>query len=317
MARPLRIEFPGAWYHAMNRVAGRAMAFKAAGNQRLFLALLPDLPERFGVEIHAYCLMGNHYHLLLQTSDANLGRALRHFNGVLTQRINRQQRRDGPLFRGRYKALLVDADHYLLALSRYIHRNPLAAGLVKRLDHYTLSSYPAYLGQAKQAWLHTERVLDHFGRGAIGKYRAYVEHAGPDELSDFYTQERPGSILGDNAFKARMLKGRRPHREQPQSRHTSSPVTLDEILKAVSHEFEVSDTVLRKTKRGRGMRNLPRAIAMYLDQTMGRRRLTQIAAAFNVSHYSTVSATIGRLRRELETDPKLAKQLAAIQARLR
>lgn len=160
MARPLRIEYPGAWYHVMNRVAGRRRVLGAPQVTALFLELMADLDSRFGVECHAYCLMGNHYHLLLHTPEGNLGRAMRHFNGVFTQRFNRWAHSDGPLFRGRYQAILVDADHYLVNLSRYIHRNPLEAGRVKPLDRYAASSYPAYVGKtAIPDWLKTQAVL--------------------------------------------------------------------------------------------------------------------------------------------------------------
>jgi len=103
MVRPLRIEFEGAWYHVMNRGAARRDVFVSDSQRERFLELLADLVERFGIETHAYCLMGNHYHLLLHTPFGNLGRGMRHLNGVYTQFFNRDQGRDGALFRGRYK----------------------------------------------------------------------------------------------------------------------------------------------------------------------------------------------------------------------
>lgn len=161
---PAAYRYPGAWYHVMNRVAGRGLVFKERWTTELFLHLLQDLYQRFDIECHAYCLMGNHYHLLLRTPEPNLGRAMRHFNGLFTQRFNRRLHRDGSLFRGRYKAILVDADSYLLALSRYIHRNPLEASIVRRLDSYPGSSYPAYVGKVSTPdWLNTRFVLDILG----------------------------------------------------------------------------------------------------------------------------------------------------------
>ena len=135
MARPLRIEYPGAWYHAMNRGASGRAIFQSDRDRHAFLALFGDIAATFGVEVHAYCLMGNHYHLLLRTPRGNLSRALRHLNGVYTQRYNRTHGTDGPLFRGRFKAVLVDADTYLAALSRYIHLNPVTAGEEFRGHH--------------------------------------------------------------------------------------------------------------------------------------------------------------------------------------
>jgi putative transposase len=173
MARPLRIEYPGAWYHVMNRVAGRGLVFKERWTTDLFLRMLQDLGQRFDVECHAYCFMGNHYHLLLRTPEGNLGRGMRHFSGLFTQQYNRHLKRDGALFRGRYKAILVDADSYLLAVSRYIHRNPLEAGIVRKLDTYAGSSYPAYVGRADTpSWLKTDFALDILG-SSRAKYRQF------------------------------------------------------------------------------------------------------------------------------------------------
>ena len=135
MARPLRIEYSGAWYHVMNRGAGHREIYSDDVSRRRFLMLLDDINERYDVEIHAWCLMSNHYHLLVCTPKPNLGRAMRHVDGVYAQWWNRHRGTDGPLFRGRYKAILVDSNSYLLQLSRYIHRNPLEANLVDRAEH--------------------------------------------------------------------------------------------------------------------------------------------------------------------------------------
>lgn len=318
MARPLRIEYPGAWYHVMNRVAGRRIVFEDQGVSGLFLELLADLPDRFGLECHAYCLMGNHYHLLLHTPEGNLGRAMRHFNGVFTQRFNRRTGRDGALFRGRYKAILVDADNYLLAVSRYIHRNPLEAGVVQYLDRYVNSSYPAYLGQRpRPEWLRTETVLGLLGsRGSARRYRALVEQDGQDEVTTFYAAARQAPILGSKAFMKRMRRGRRPHPEQPGHKHLQRWPSGTEILAAVSAAWQVPVKALRRTERGRGKRNLPRAVAMYLSQKLGRQKLAEIACDFGVGHYATVAVTIRRLRDSLTQDPALAKRVMGIEGKL-
>lgn len=317
MSRPLRIEYPGAWYHVMNRVAGRGIVFNDPWVQRLFLELLADLRQRFAVECHAYCLMGNHYHLLLHAPEANLSRAMRHFNGLFTQRFNRHARRDGPLFRGRYKANLVDADSYLLAVSRYIHRNPLEAGLVRKLDSYAPSSYPAYVGRAAAPdWLETRFVLDVLGnRSQQARYRAFVEQGGEDEVSAFFKRERQAPILGSAEFVKRVRRGLKPHREQPKTQARRRSTTA-EILDAVSREFKVSLGDLRRTAHGRGRRNVPRAIAMHLCQTLGQEKLQEIADHFGVTHYATVSATIARLKRDLESDAALERRVKGIEARL-
>ncbi|MEW6114666.1 MAG: transposase, partial [Thermodesulfobacteriota bacterium] len=145
MSRPLRIEYPDAWYHVMNRGRRREAIFRDQDDYLRFVELLGQGSAMWNVRIAAFCLMPNHYHLLVRTPGANLSRFMRHVDGVYTQRFNRNHNFDGSLFRGRYKAILVDADTYLLELLRYIHRNPLRAGLASRLDRYAWSSHKGYL----------------------------------------------------------------------------------------------------------------------------------------------------------------------------
>ena len=203
MARPLRIEFPGRVVPRHESWGRAAVRFSPEdGQRRYFLALLAGAAERFNAEWHAYCLMGNHYHLLLRTPEGNLQRIMRHINGVYTQYYNRATGRDGPLFRGRYKAVLVDAEAYWTQLSRYIHRNPLEAGLVEDLSEYPWSSYPAYIGRAtKPDWLICDYVLLAIAqRNARTRYRAYVESVTEDEITCFYADGRHSPILGDDTF---------------------------------------------------------------------------------------------------------------------
>jgi len=121
MARPLRIEYPDAWYHVMNRGRKGEAVFKDKKDCLSFIELLREATETWNLRVSAYCLMANHYHLLLQTPEGNLSRCMRHLNGVYTQHFNRAHRADGPLFPGRYKSILLDADSYLLQVVRYVH----------------------------------------------------------------------------------------------------------------------------------------------------------------------------------------------------
>ena len=185
MVRPLRIEYPGAWYHVMNRGAQRRAIVEDDADRACFEEVLGTTSERFQVEVHAWCLMDNHYHLMVRTPEGNLGRAMRHLNGVYTQHFNRRHGRDGALFRGRYKAVLVEAEVYWTHLSRYVHRNPLEAGALADLSAYPWSSYPAYVGKAaRPKWLVTDAVLERFGNGAA--YRRFVEDPeGEPEVATF------------------------------------------------------------------------------------------------------------------------------------
>ncbi len=161
MPRPLRIEYDHAFYHVMNRGKGRQDIFHDGRYFQAFLDTVAEAQQRFNAVIHCYCLMSNHYHILIETPLGNLGRIMRHINGVYTQRYNRLKRTDGPLFRGRYKAILVDADSYLLQLSRYIHRNPIESKklLVEKLEQWPWSSYPAYTRKVDVPhWLTVDKV---------------------------------------------------------------------------------------------------------------------------------------------------------------
>jgi putative transposase len=131
VSRPLRIKFPNAWYHVMNRGRRAEKIFIDPNDYKVFVDLLKETAGTWNIKVAAYCLIYNHYHIFLKTPEANISRSMRHLNGVYTQRFNRRHKLDGPLFRGRYKSIVVGADHYLLQLVRYIHKNPVKAGLVE------------------------------------------------------------------------------------------------------------------------------------------------------------------------------------------
>ena len=174
--RPLRLEYEKAWYHVMNRGAAYQEIFKTNKHRQLFLDLLEDASSLFGIRIHAYCLMNNHYHLLVNTPRGNLSQAMRNINGLYTQRFNRLVKRDGPLFRGRYKAIVVDHDSYLLQVSRYIHLNPVEAKLSENPYHYRWSSFQYYFqNENKPAWLQIDKILSMVSnRNKREKYALYV-----------------------------------------------------------------------------------------------------------------------------------------------
>jgi putative transposase len=161
MARPLRIQFPDAVYHVMNRGAARQATFAGDANYQAFLDTVAEAHRLWGIEVFAYCLMGNHYHLCLRTPRGNLSRVMRHVDGLYTQRFNRSHRRDGTLFRGRYKAILVEESEYLAVVIRYIHLNAVDAGIVKMPEDYRWASH-RYYRETKGApsWLNTAEGVE-------------------------------------------------------------------------------------------------------------------------------------------------------------
>lgn len=154
MSRPLRIEYPGAFYHVTARGNERKDIFADDRDQERFLFYVNAAFERYKARIHAYCLMSNHYHLLIETPVGNLAQTMRHINGLYTTYFNVKRNRNGHLFQGRYKAILVEKDEYAGELSRYIHLNPVRAKIVERPEDYEWSSYRSYI-ETKRGQVYT------------------------------------------------------------------------------------------------------------------------------------------------------------------
>lgn len=306
MARPLRIEFEGAWYHVMNRGAARQDVFLSDVQRERFLELLGDLADRFGVETHAYCLMGNHYHLLVHTPLGNLGRGMRHLNGVYTQFFNRDQGRDGALFRGRYKAILVDADAYLLHLSSYIHRNPLEAGMVERLEDYPWSSYSAYIDKTTAAqWLCRDMVYLMLG-GKAKRYQSFVAKAIDEDLAQFYRGKSVSPILGDERFKQRVLEHGCDDPEIAERNRVHEPASLDKIIAVVAMTLDCDQQQIFASVRGQ--QNLARMLVAYFGHSAGQLTYREIAEALGMNHYSAVASSLRRLER-LRRESKQIRKL--------
>lgn len=178
MARPLRIEFAGALYHVTSRGDGKDNIYLKDSDRELFLEVLEDVKKRFNWALHAYCLMDNHYHLLVETPGGNLSKGMRHLNGVYTQRFNREHGRVGHVFQGRYKAILVQKESYLLELARYIVLNPVRARMVKEAKDWFWSSYRNTAGlEETPNWLSVDWILSAFSecrRDAITQYEVFV-----------------------------------------------------------------------------------------------------------------------------------------------
>jgi len=295
----------------MNRGAGRRDIYHTDVHRRLFLALLGDFPNRFGVEIHAYCLMGNHYHLLLHTPLGNLSRAMRHLDGVYTQKFNWLTGSDGPLFRGRFKSIVIDGDAYALQVSRYIHRNPVEIPGLTDWTAYPWSSYHAYINRTDSPnWLSRSVIYGLLG-GDAKRYRSFVEQGNDMEISKFYASKRISPILGDKRFKERVLaefKGDR--REFPILHQVFMPPSIEFIRQAVCSEFSIDAAGLLFSRRGQS--NEARLMAVTLAHECGQLRLTEVAAHFGFRHYTSVSSTMQRYRRKRDVDKSLARREARV-----
>lgn len=215
MSRPLRIEFPGAVYHVTSRGDRREPIYRDDQDRTAQLDLVAQAMDRFDAQVLAYCQMGNHYHLVLHTRQGNLSLLMRHVNGVYTQSFNQRHGVVGHLFQGRFKAILVDRDAYLLALCRYVERNPVAAGIVTAAGEWPWSSYLAHVGEAPTPpWLDSDGLHGYLlgrpvasardRRQAARRYAALVADARPDEVPIWQDGLRSQIFLGDEAFVARM-----------------------------------------------------------------------------------------------------------------
>lgn len=248
MSRPLRIEFPGAVYHVTSRGDRREPIYRDEDDRRVQLDVISQAMDRFNAQVLAYCQMGNHYHLVLHTRQANLSRLMRHVNGVYTQAFNQRHTLSGHLFQGRFKAILVDRDGYLLTLCRYVERNPVAAGLVQSADEWPWSSYRAHVcAVATPPWLDSDGLHGYLlGRSverhedrknAALRYAALVANGDVGDVSIWQTGLRQQVFLGDDAFVARMqalaTPAQRGTLDVPKAQRRS-PATLQECLKRTS-----------------------------------------------------------------------------------
>jgi len=276
MTRPLRLEFPGALYHLTARGNARARIYADNRDRTEFLGLLGQTCERFNWHSHGYCLMDNHYHLIIETPEANLSRGMRNLNGVYTQAFNRRHRKVGHLFQGRYTAILIDKDKYLLELARYVVLNPVRAGMVKSAGQWPWSSYRATIGKNPAPdWLNIDWLLSQLAAKRREARARYVRLIAEGKDQPKIWQHLRGQIyLGDEAFVKKLhrhLERDDSLKEIPRAQRRSEPKPLDHYARRVNDRKQ----------------------AMAAAYESGGYTLAQIASHFNV-HYSTVSRAAGR-----------------------
>ena len=319
MSRPLRIQYPGAWYHVMNRGRRGDSIFVDENDYMAFIDILQESVGLWKVNIAAYCLMSNHYHLLIQTPKANLSRCMRHINGIYTQRFNKTHDCDGQLFRGRYKSILVDFDSYVLELVRYIHRNPVRAGIVDTMDKYHWSSHPGYLSDAKKwNWLYKDFVLSLFSpnkRERKREYRIFVSNIDRDELENFYCQKNIPVVFGKETFlqwvKSKFSGGKRDV-EIPESRLFIPDVDI--IKKRVCDVYGINEAELLRSRRG--VNNEPRNVAIYLTRYLRGDSLEVIGRVFGIDKYSSVSSVIERTKASIADNTRIKNHIDLIESRI-
>ncbi|MCF6155784.1 MAG: hypothetical protein E3K36_11155 [Candidatus Brocadia sp.] len=317
MARPLRIEYPGAFYHVISRGNAEEILFTDGRDRDKFLEYLVKCVERFTTKIHTYCLMSNHYHVLVETPQANLSRAIQWLNVCYSVYFNRRHRRRGHLFQGRFKAILIDANEYLVLLSRYIHLNPVRAKMVKHPMEYPWSSYPAFAGKRRKPdWLNTETVLSYFGKEkkeAVVSHRSYVEKSMIEPIENPSKNLVGEVILGGTDFvnwvKGTFLSTRNTEREIPQLRKLKPRISLGAILRRVCDEFGCSE---EQIQRKGGKDNKVRAIAMYLARDLSGMSCKELGEFFGGITGAAITMKYKQMNAELTQHKKLHKKTMQI-----
>jgi putative transposase len=314
MTRPLRIQYPDAWYHVMNRGRSKVQIFCSREDYSAFIEILKEASSLWKVRVAAYCLMSNHYHLLVQTPEANLSRYMRHINGIYTQYFNRTHKSDGQLFRGRYKSIVIDGDSYLLELVRYTHRNPLHAGLVKRLEDYSWSSHRAYISKGNEAnWLHKDFVLSMLEENKSKRRQAYIDfvkHEEPETIKALYEKSKLPLLLGTKDFIddiKQKFYDKVTIKEMPQKRELF--LAESRIEKAVSRVYQIEVAELLRSRRG--TYNEARNVAIYLMRKYTGTTLKHIGSHFGMSSYSSVGSVIIRIKQAMDKNKKLRQRITA------
>jgi len=310
MARKPRLFFPGAVYHVILRGnAGQDIFYRDKDYLRFYF-YVEEGRERFKCLIHAFCLMRNHVHLVLQIGEISISRVLQNLSQRYTGWVNRQKRRTGHLFQGRYKAILIDADRYLLALVRYIHLNPVRAGITRVPEDYRWSSHRAYLAREQLSWLTTSMVLSQLSTAssvARRKFQAFVlEGLKEGRREDFYKGVVDARILGDESFMDDVLTTTR--------QAVGRQCTLEEVLKAVSQIYRVQvEELLAPGKQRRAFE--ARAMVCWLVREASHLSLTELSRRLN-REVSSLSQAAARVMERSKENTDLANRIAKLKSEL-
>jgi len=321
MGRPLRIEYPGALYHITSRGNERKEIFLDDADRVHILEIIKDYHARYGILIHGYVLMDNHYHLLLETPKRNILKVMHGLNGGYTGYFNRRYGRSGHLFQGRYRGILVERDTYLIPLSRYIHLNPVRAKLVDKPEEYPWSSYLGYVqGDKEDEWVEYSWVLSQFGNArstARREYRRYVEE-GLREKSENPLNDLHGQVvLGKETFIEKvkeMVKGKSLSNEIVERKRFRQNPLPDDIIKLVSRVFKADE----ETIMDRGNKNnSARKAAIYFVQRYSGLSNEEVGKVFGGLHPSAISKASMRLKQAITCDKNLVRLVEEIESRVK
>jgi len=311
MSRPIRIEYPGAVYHVISRGDDKGKIFKDTADYKKLLNVIKKAKHRYCVIVYVYALMPNHYHLLIETTRANLARFMHCVQTTYSVYYNSRHGRAGHVFQGRYKALLVDKDNYLLRLSRYIHLNPVRAKMVKMPQDYRWSSFCEYAGLADSSVSAPEFVLKSFGSSLSESIRKYAEFCGIDEGEEIKQLIYGQFVIGSREFtdkvkKIRAADGKALSGEISGGRKVKMRNSKDRIINETARVYGVTaEDVLKKT-------GLPRQTAMYLIRKHTDMKLKDMAEMFGGVCYSAVSKSVLRFEK-IASESAIRKKIDSVE----
>jgi len=309
MARPLRIELAGGLYHVITRGNERKAVFRDDSDRERYLQRLSLYREKFGFQLFAYCLMDNHVHLAIETGKIPLSRSMAGLQSSYTQYFNRRHERVGHLFQGRYKAFLVEEDPYALCLIRYIHENPVKAGVVAKPEEYAWSSDRFYRKGKGPPWLDCDRILRMLGRSrsvAVRSYRRLMREEVEEPYEDVLTWG--GAVKGDEAFADRVLQSVGEPPVIPRD------MTIDRIAREVARHEGLDPRRMRSERRDRAG-SKARLMAAWLARDLARLPVSQSARYFGRAGVSLILG-LDRLERRMSSDPGLRRAMTRIRQNL-
>jgi putative transposase len=309
MGRAWRVEYAGGLYHVLSRGNERRDIFYDDRDRRTFMDVMGEMADHYGVDIFAYVLMSNHYHILLRTNHANLSKSMQWLALTYTRRFNNRHLRSGHLFQGRFKSIIVQNDSYLMQLSCYIHRNPLRAGITDRLAHYPWSSYRAYAYGGKTAeWLLIDPILSQFK--ALDKHKAYRRKVQQyaEEENRIWEDFRYGMIMGTTEFVEKIRSTYLPetfNREIPQHRAVGKSFDPEHMLNKAAETMNCDLDLIRNQRRISKEVKGDRDLLVYLLWKTCMLTNEEAGRLFGLT-YSAVSHILSATRTRLQNDADFA-----------
>jgi REP element-mobilizing transposase RayT len=320
MARPLRIEYEGAFYHVTARGNERRKIYWNERDFEKFKEYLKESQKKYGYRLHCYVLMTNHYHLLIETPEANLGQVMHYINGSYTTYINTKRNRSGHLFQGRYKAIVVEHDRYLLELSRYMHLNPVRAKMVAKPGEYKHSSYNAYVSRKGEDIVYRDLIIEMISNqreSGVKRYREFVEAGLRSEIENPLKNIYGGMILGSSQFikevLGRLKDGLLMREDISHKRELKRTIGAEEIIDVATRHFKMSKEEMMAGRNGK------RNIIIYLIKKytgMTNREAGRIVGGMNSSAVGKMNQRFcgrlngdGGLRKEVD---RIEKQMSDV-----